>query len=79
MASPASKQSPAKLSPVPPPPDMGQLGADAVSADLAHRHVMISEAAFFIAQARGFTPSQEVDDWLAAEREIERRLSTPDR
>jgi hypothetical protein len=39
---------------------------------------MISEAAFFIAQARGFTPSQELDDWLAAEREIEQRLSHSD-
>jgi hypothetical protein len=39
---------------------------------------MIAEAAFFIAQARGFAPSQEFDDWLAAEREIEQQLSSPD-
>jgi hypothetical protein len=46
--------------------------------DPAHRHLMIAEAAFFIAQARGFAPSQDVDDWLAAEREIEQQLSNPD-
>lgn len=39
---------------------------------------MIAEAAFFIAQSRRFTPCQELDDWLAAEREIEQRLSNPD-
>jgi hypothetical protein len=39
---------------------------------------MIAEAAFFMAQARGFTPCQELDDWLAAEREIEQRQSNPD-
>jgi len=32
---------------------------------------MIAEAAFFIAQSRGFAPSKEFDDWLTAEREIE--------
>jgi hypothetical protein len=42
------------------------------------RHAMIAEAAFFMAQARGFTPCQELNDWLAAEREIEQRQSNPD-
>lgn len=44
----------------------------------AQRHAMIAEAAFFKAQARSFTPCQEIDDWLAAEREVEQRLSKPD-
>jgi hypothetical protein len=39
---------------------------------------MIAEAAFFMAQARGFTPCQELDDWLTAERELEQRQSNPD-
>lgn len=39
---------------------------------------MISEAAYFIAQARSFTPCQELDDWLVAEREIAQRLANPD-
>ena len=39
------------------------------------RQASIAEAAFFIAQARGFVPGQELDDWLAAEREVDQRLS----
>jgi len=45
------------------------------SADHAGRHAMIAEAAFFIAQERGFAPGQELDDWLAAEREVDQRRS----
>jgi hypothetical protein len=52
--------------------------AGAASKDPAQRHAMVAEAAFYIAQSRGFTPSQELDDWLAAEREIEQRLASPD-
>lgn len=33
---------------------------------------MIAEAAFFRAERRGFVPGGELDDWLQAEREIER-------
>lgn len=32
------------------------------------REAMVAEAAFYIAEARGFAPGQEIDDWLAAER-----------
>ena len=32
------------------------------------RQAMIAEAAFFIAESRGFTPGLEIDDWLEAER-----------
>jgi hypothetical protein len=31
---------------------------------------MISEAAYYRAQRRGFAPGRELDDWLAAEAEI---------
>jgi len=37
------------------------------------RQAMIAEAAFFIAESRGFMPGQEFDDWLAAERMLERQ------
>ena len=30
----------------------------------------IAERAYFKAQQRGFTPGHELDDWLAAEREL---------
>ena len=34
------------------------------------RQAMIAEAAFFIAESRGFTPGLEIDDWLEAERRV---------
>ena len=34
----------------------------------------IAEAAYFRAQARGFAPGRELDDWLEAEAEIDRML-----
>lgn len=42
-------------------------------ADRRERWLRIAEAAYFRAQQRGFEPGHEVDDWLAAEREIEAR------
>lgn len=30
----------------------------------------IAEAAYYLAEERGFVPGHELDDWLAAEREI---------
>lgn len=39
------------------------------------RTEMVSVAAYFIAQKRGFLAGCPEDDWLAAEAEIERRLS----
>lgn len=46
------------------------------SGSPAHRHAMLAEAAFFIAQDRGFAPGHEHDDWIAAERRVVQRLST---
>lgn len=34
---------------------------------------LIAEAAYYRAQARGFAPGHELDDWVAAETEIRRR------
>ena len=34
---------------------------------------MIAEAAYFAAQGRGFEPGHELDDWIAAEKEVDRR------
>ena len=36
----------------------------------AARQKMISDAAYYRAQKRGFVPGRELDDWLAAEAEI---------
>ncbi len=39
------------------------------------RQRWVAEAAYFIAESRGFAPGAELDDWLQAEGEIERRLA----
>jgi hypothetical protein len=39
-----------------------------------HRAALIAEAAFFRAEQRGFDPGREVEDWLAAESEVDARL-----
>ena len=44
-----------------------------VSADA--RRVMIAEAAYYLAQRRGFAGGNEVEDWLLAERQIDAALS----
>ena len=54
------------------------LSATSGSQPGEERHAMIAEAAYFIAQSRGFTPGCEFEDWLAAERETEQRLARAD-
>ncbi|WP_170165443.1 DUF2934 domain-containing protein [Thiohalobacter thiocyanaticus] len=39
------------------------------------RRHLIAEAAYLRAEARGFTPGDPVHDWLAAEQEIDARLT----
>lgn len=78
MSASLSKQAARNASTAIPPAQTDQSAQPAAQIDPEQRHQMIAEAAFSIAQARGFTPSQELDDWLAAEREIEQRLSNPD-
>ena len=39
------------------------------------RRRMVAEAAYYRALQRGFTAGGEMDDWLAAEREIDRRFA----
>jgi hypothetical protein len=38
------------------------------------RAALIAEAAFFRAEKRGFAPGHEVEDWLAAESEVDAKL-----
>lgn len=40
------------------------------------RHTMISEAAYFRSEGRSFCPGRKLDDWLAAESEIDRSLTS---
>jgi hypothetical protein len=39
------------------------------------RHASIAQAAYFRSQDRGFVPGYELEDWLAAEEDIDRRLN----
>jgi hypothetical protein len=39
------------------------------------RLAMIAEAAYFAAQNRGFEPGHELEDWIAAERTVDQRVS----
>ncbi|MGO9932359.1 MAG: DUF2934 domain-containing protein [Steroidobacteraceae bacterium] len=41
--------------------------------DAKSREALIAELAYFRAQSRGFAPGREVEDWLAAEAEVEKR------
>ncbi|MGH8176024.1 MAG: DUF2934 domain-containing protein [Steroidobacter sp.] len=43
-----------------------------------HRERAIAEIAYLLAEKRGFVAGYELDDWLAAEKEVDRMLS-PDR
>jgi hypothetical protein len=38
------------------------------------RHASIALAAYFRSELRGFTPGHEIEDWLAAEEEVDQRL-----
>jgi len=42
-------------------------------AVLRSRHELIAELAYFRALKRGFEPGHELEDWLAAEAEIDQR------
>jgi hypothetical protein len=48
----------------------GLSGSRPEMSDVARRD-MIERAAYFRAEQRGFAPGQEVEDWLAAERDVE--------
>jgi hypothetical protein len=58
----------------PPAPTRTALPEDAIDLSAEERHAMIAVAAYFHAEARGFAPGLELEDWLAAEREIEHAL-----
>jgi hypothetical protein len=74
MAPSASKQATAETRTAPLPAAVDPSPAFGEPKAPMQRHTMIAEAAFFMAQARGFTPCQEFDDWLAAELKIEQWL-----
>ena len=64
-----------KPSPRKPARDLrGDITLTSVSLIGEDRLRMIAEAAYFRAEQRGFVPGNEVEDWLAAEMEIDALL-----
>jgi hypothetical protein len=55
------------------PPSFDPLRFVAKPVAAKSREELIAELAYFRAQSRGFEPGHEVEDWLAAEAEIEKR------
>jgi Protein of unknown function (DUF2934) len=47
--------------------------------NLEERNACIAEAAYFSAMHRGFSPGHELEDWLAAENEVDARLMSAPR
>jgi hypothetical protein len=43
-------------------------------AEQAWRDKLVKEAAYFRSQKRGVSPGSELDDWLAAERDVDESL-----
>ena len=44
----------------------------------SRRNVMVQKAAYYRAERRGFQPGHELEDWLAAEGEIDEQLAHTD-
>jgi len=51
-----------------PPPNSG---TEITQEDLAQ---LIAKAAYFRAEARGFAPGHELEDWLEAEKDVRRQI-----
>ena len=63
-----AKRVPSRRKPEPEAPVKS--GPPAIDAGV--RRAMTAEAAYYRAERRGFAPGYELDDWLAAEADIER-------
>lgn len=69
MVPPASRRTPRVVPQAAPEPRL----------DGEDRLRLIAEAAYFRAEQRDFAPGQELDDWLAAEIEVDALLNGDDR
>ena len=78
-AAPAKKASSKTSAPapqrMPTSPSFNSKARADVSPDELRR--LISEAAYYRAKQRGFAPGHELEDWIAAETEVIRRLNSP--
>jgi hypothetical protein len=58
----------------PPSKDTTSPQTEAGTAPPVDRYASIAQAAYFRSQHRGFKPGHEMEDWLAAEAEVDQRL-----
>lgn len=56
---------------------MARRSTETLGASEPRFGAMVAERAYFKAEQRGFAPGYELDDWLAAEREIAALRSKP--
>ena len=57
-----------------PAPRQGTVGDTRTRLSPEERRRLIAETAYFIAERRGFATGWEIEDWLQAEAEVNRRL-----
>lgn len=60
------------------PPANSVVTRSSAYVEQQQREAMIAESAYFRSAHRGFEPGHEVDDWLAAESEIDGALARGD-
>jgi hypothetical protein len=63
------------LPPRPPNFDPLRFAQPVIVASESERRKMIADAAYFRAQSRDFESGHEVEDWLEAEAEVDRKLA----
>ncbi len=54
---------------------LGNLSLYIVPHAFEDRRTLIAKAAYHKAECRGFAPGHELEDWLAAENEVDQRLA----
>ena len=50
--------------------------ATRLAVSVEQRHNYIEVAAFYVAQRRGFSPGNPIDDWATAEQEVDRLIDS---
>lgn len=72
------KRGPRRRAGVTPPPTHSIVTRSSAYIEPQEREALIAESAYFRSAHRGFEPGHEIDDWLAAESEIDAALARGD-
>lgn len=64
-----------RAKPGPGPTTHAELPGTTASVSAEERRVMIAEAAYYLAEHRGFEGGREMEDWLLAEQQVDAVLS----